>query len=111
MDSSGEFQAPKKKQPRVGSRYQLEISFPDEEARQDFMSRLDKAKRWLSRSSSSSSRHIGNYGMMISFLDRLDKEMSDECSSSSSHTPHASIAVKPMLKNSGICVLSEVSCT
>ena len=54
---------------------------------------------------------VGNYGMMISLLDRLDKEMSDECSSSSSHAPHASIPVKPMLKNSGICLLSEVSCT
>ena len=104
MDSSGEFQAPKKKRPRVGSHYQLEINFPDEEARQDFMSRLDKAKQWLSRSSSSSSRHIGNYGLMISLLDRLDKEMSDECSSSSSHAPHASIPVKPMLKSSGIII-------
>ena len=50
MDCSGKFQAPKKKRPIVGSRYQLEINFPDKEARQDFMSRLDKAKRWLSRS-------------------------------------------------------------
>ena len=40
--------APRKKHPRQGPCYQMEVNFPNEDSKKQFMSRLDKAKRLLS---------------------------------------------------------------
>ena len=42
--------APKKKRPRLGPRYQMEISFPNEDVKKTFLSRSDKARSLLSLS-------------------------------------------------------------
>ena len=63
--------APKKKRPRMGPRYQIEISFPNEDLKKTFLSRLDKARSSLS---SSGSRNVDNYRLLSSLLDHFEEE-------------------------------------
>ena len=67
--------APKKKCPRrsrLGPRYQMEIIFPNEDLKKTFLSRLDRAS-WSSLSSSGS-RNVDNYRLLLSLLDHFKEE-------------------------------------
>ena len=88
--------APKKKRPRMGPRYQMEISFPNEDLKKTFLSRLDKARSSLS---SSGSRNVDNYRLLSSLLDHFEEEAGLDSIVVPSTTSPAQR--KPILKHSG----------
>ena len=63
--------APKKKRPRFGPCYQMEISFLNDDSKKIFLSRLDRAKNSLS---SSGSHNVDNYRLLLSLLDHFEEE-------------------------------------
>ena len=52
----------KKKHPRLGPRYEMEISFPDDDSKKRFLSRLDRAKSSLKSTKIHLYYCIKNYG-------------------------------------------------
>ena len=86
----------KKKRPRMGPRYQMEISFPNEDLKKTFLSRLDKARSSLS---SSGSRNVDNYKLLLSLLDHFEEEAGLDSIVVPSTTSPAQR--KPILKHSG----------
>ena len=93
------YNAPKKKRPRrprLGPRYQMEISFPNEDLKKTFLSCLDRAKNSLS---SSGSRNIDNYRLLLSLLDHFKEEAGLDSDVVPSTTSPAQR--KPVLKHSG----------
>ena len=81
--------APKKKRPRMGPSYQMEISFPKEDLKKTFLSRLDNARSSLS---SSGSRNVDNYRLLSSLLDHFEEALPSTTSPAQR---------KPILKQSG----------
>ena len=55
----------RKKRPRLGPRYQMEVSFTDESTKQRLLQRLDKVRRSLGS-------NVGNYELLSSLLDNYD---------------------------------------
>ena len=88
--------APKKKRPILGPRYQMEISFPNEDPKKTFLSHLDRARSSLS---SSGSCNIDNYRLLLSLLDHFKEDSGLDSDVVPSTTSPAQR--KPILKHSG----------
>ena len=86
----------KKKHLKLGPHYQMEISFPNEDLKKTFFSRLDRARSSLS---SSGLRNLDNYRLLSLMLDHSEKEAGLDSDIVSSTTSPAQR--KPMLKHSG----------
>lgn len=98
---------PRKKRARRGVRYQMELSFDAEDAKQAFLSKLDNAKRYLARSARCTGSLLADNTQLFSLLlDKLDLEVA-----STAHTDDAEVdsqertqlkRVTPVLENSGL---------
>ena len=86
------------KRPRLGPRYQMEINFPNEDLKKTFLSCLDRGRSSLS---SSGSRNVDNYRLLVSLLDHFKEEAGLDSDVVPSTTSPAQR--KPMLKHSGNC--------
>ena len=93
-DRDDNFNDPRKKHPRLGARYQMEIKFPSDESKKDFLSRLERAKSLLS---SRQKHNVNKFSLLASLLVHL-LESEQDCSSSADN---ASVPVQPMMRNSG----------
>ena len=47
MATSNSESVPRRKRPRLGSRFQMEVNFPDDDSKKKFLGRLEKAKGLL----------------------------------------------------------------
>ena len=63
--------APKKKRPRLGLHYQIEISFPNEDLKKTFLCHLNRV---CSSLSSSGLHNVDNYRLLSSLLDHFEEE-------------------------------------
>ncbi len=85
----------KKKRPRLGPRYQMEIGFSDEDSKTTFLSRIERAKSSLS---SNRTQSIDNYTLLSLLLDNFEE--------TKMHVSYARTIVpiqrKPVLKQSSI---------
>ena len=98
MATNFESCAPKKKRPRLGTRYQMELAFPNEYSKKEFLLRLDRVKRSFV---AKQQRSIDNVELMNSLLDLVDVE--SESGSSQEHLSNKNVSksAKSMLKSSG----------
>ena len=93
---------PRKKRARRGVRYQMELNFDTEEAKQALLSRMDHAKRYLAPRAS----FLDNAQLLSLVLDKVDLEAASS-SRSGSHQEKAQTdkqPAMPMLENSGLCI-------
>ena len=94
---------PRKKRARRGVRYQMELNFDTEDAKQALLSRIDSAKRYLAPKGSSPL----DSGQLLSLL--LDKVDLEAASTSSlvgyQGKAQAEKHAIPMLENSGLCII------
>ena len=94
---------PRKKRARRGVRYQMELNFDTEDAKQALQSRIDSAKRYLAPKGSSPL----DSGQLLSLL--LDKVDLEAASTSSlvgyQEKAQAEKHAIPMLENSGLCII------
>ena len=88
--------APKKKRPRLGVRFQMELNFSSKDKKDSFITRLEKVKRYFS---SRSSRSLDNRELLQCLLDLVDDEEDFE-PGESSRDDH----VKSILNCSGTIV-------
>ena len=87
--------APRKKRSRLGARFQLEINFPDEESKKQFLSRLDRAKN---ATSSDGCPKVDNYSLLSMLLDRFEEADSTGDAALVTTSPAEN---RSMLKHSG----------
>ena len=83
----------KKKRPRLGVYFPMELNFSSNDEKENFLTRLKKVKRYFS---SRSSRSFDNCELLQSLLDLVDDEEDFEPAESSRHDH-----VKSMLNCSG----------
>ena len=96
----------KKKRPRSGFRFQMELTFDDQDSKKIFLSRLDKAKGLLS--SSTGSRNVDNFALLSSLLDVFEGKFGGDGAQSAGSLPDAMPAnpKTAMLKHSGKCCVA-----
>ena len=99
MASCSNSPAPKKKRLRHGARYQMQLTFPDEETKTAFLSRLERAKSVLS---SKKRRAIDNFELIDSMLNQVSEQVSFQANRDDSTSAEVPKMTKPMLKSSGI---------
>ena len=87
--------APRKRRPRQGPRYQMKVNFPGEDSKKQFTSRLDKAKSLLSFNGS---RIVDNFRLLSSMLDYFEQAVQDVGHDA---VPTTVQKQKLILKNSG----------
>ena len=98
---------PQQKRSRTVVRYQMNLSFSSEEAKENFLTSLEKVKKILSRRSL---RQLDNLEVLQSLFDMVDTEDLDDDntvgndSSSTTTTPCQRQPIRPMLENSGMFI-------
>ena len=94
---------PRKKRSRLGARFQMEINFPDDESKKQFLSRLDKARN--AATTSDSCPKVDNYCLLSMLLDRFEEARGTGDAApvtSNTTTAGATAENRSMLKHSGI---------
>lgn len=77
----------------------MQLSFPNEEAKEEFLKSLDKVKKSLSRRSL---RQLDNLELLQKVLDMVDEDETDDATPSTSvEDAGLKLSMKPMLENSG----------
>ena len=96
MATNFEICAPKKKRPRLGTRYQMELAFSNKYSKKEFLLRLDRVKRAFV---AKQQRSIDNVELMNSLLDLVESGSG----SSQEHLSNKNVSksAKSMLKSSG----------
>ena len=61
---------PRKKRSRLGTRFQMEINFPDEDSKRRLLSRLDTARKAVSTDGCSK---VDNYSLLSMLLDQFEE--------------------------------------
>ncbi len=92
---------PKKKRARHGFRYQMELNFDNQDAKQAFVARIDRAKRSLA---ARGSLPLDSRELLSALLDKLEQtgavpertRVDIQCDKAK---------VFPMLENSGWCII------
>ena len=90
---------PLKKRARKGFRYQLEFNFASEDAKQSFLCRMEKARRFLA---SRGSPPLDNREVICRLLDQLDLESQTTSQAECASTDEMHTHVSPMLEHSGL---------
>lgn len=102
-------QQPRRKRPRHGVRYQMELIFDNDEGKFSFLSRLDSAKRRLA--TLSGRKTLDHRELLSALLDIIeggcgqDTDAIQQCSvvtGASNEAPSQTVAALPMLDNSGM---------
>lgn len=100
---------PRKKRARHGVRYQMELYFASEDAKQAFLSRMGDAKRLLAPRGSPP---LDNRELICSLLDRVEAApptLQDDdnhgLAGSGAQSQSQTVSALPMLENSGIVIL------
>ena len=94
---------PQQKRSRTVVRYEMNLSFSSEEAKENFLTSLEKVKRILSR------RSLRHFELLQSLFDMVDTDLDDDStvgnnSSSTTTTPCQRQPIRPMLENSGMFI-------
>ena len=99
---------PRQKRSRTVVRYQMNLSFSSEEAKENFLTSLEKVKKILSRRSL---RQLDNLELLQSLFDMVDTEdldddntVGNDSSSTTTTTPCQRQPIRPMLENSGMFI-------
>ena len=84
----------------------MNLSFSSEEAKENFLTSLEKVKRILSRRSL---RQLDNLELLQSLFDMVNTDLDDDStvgnnSSSTTTTPCQRQPIRPMLENSGMFI-------
>ena len=95
---------PRSKRSRTTVRYQMNLSFSTDEAKEDFITSLEKVKKILSRRSL---RQLDNLELLQKLFDMVSED-EDSVDSERENDGHRQ-PIRPMLENSGMeCILLYV---
>ena len=102
---------PKKKRARHGFRYQMELYFASEDAKQAFLSRIGDAKRLLA---TRGSPPLDNRELICSLLDKVEaapptSRPESLAGGNGAQSQSQTVPVAPMLENSGLPLLKFIT--
>ena len=88
---------PRRKRPRIGVRYQMELNFTTSEEKQTFLERLDRAKRRLSPGS----RSYDNRELLVHLLSLVEDDSDRSSAATQTGSETSKDHPKPILECSG----------